>query len=255
MAAKPNTKRSIIPLLLTLALLTTCLVAQTNSDFFNEANRLYADGKYTEALEKYESILKLGYESGELYFNIGNSYYKLREIGKAILYYEKAAKYLAGDEALERNLTIARLQIVDTIEPIPRLWLITWKEELLTLLSANLIAWSTFILFLMLSLDIAYYILKRSKSARRAGWIISILWFLVLIVFIAKINELETRQYAIITSPKISVISEPSLSGTEVFVLHEGTKVRINRRVDTYAEITLADGKTGWIKLERLGMI
>jgi tetratricopeptide (TPR) repeat protein len=247
--------RYINYLLVFLALVTVCLVAQTKRDLFNEANKLYADGYYKEALAKYESILQSGYESGALYFNMGNSYYKLRAIGKAILYYEKAAKYIAGDEALEQNLAIARLQIVDKIEPIPRLRLTIWKEELLGLLSTNIIAWITFVIFMILSLVIAYYILVRKKAARRVGWIIFSIWILTLILFIAKINDLETKQYAIVLSPKIEVISEPSLGGTEVFVLHEGTKVRINRILDTYAEITLADGKTGWIKLDSLGMI
>jgi tetratricopeptide (TPR) repeat protein len=247
-------RRTAYPVIV-LVVSAVCLFAQTKYDIFNEANTLYIEGNYAQALEKYQSILKLGYESGEIYFNMGNSYYKLSQIGNAILYYEKAAKYLGGDEALEKNREIARLQIVDKIEPIPRLRLSIWKDELLNLLSVNIIAWSTLIAFSLLFVLIALHILTRRAAMRRTAWVIGMLLLVLLLIYTAKIYDNERKQYAIIMQPKIGILSEPSLSGTEVFMLHEGTKVRINRTLDDYAEITLADGKTGWIKLESLGMI
>jgi tetratricopeptide (TPR) repeat protein len=238
-----------------LTFVTNSLYAQTNYDFFTMANKLYAEGDYAGALEKYESIIKLGYESGEIYFNMGNSYYKLGQNGNAIRYYEKAIKFLPGDEALEKNLDIVRLQIVDKIEPLPRLRLSVWKEGLLDLFPINLIAWSTFIIYMILSVTIALYIISRKTFMRRSIYIITVLFIVILAVYLTKVYDIETKQYAIILLSKIAVISEPSLGGTEQFVLHEGTKVRINRILDDYAEITLADGKTGWIKLNSLGII
>jgi tetratricopeptide (TPR) repeat protein len=255
MADTIGTIRCVVQSLILLVASAVCLFAQTKYDLFTEASRHYVESNYAEALEKYESILKLGYESGEIYFNMGNSYFKLGQIGKAILYYEKAARYFPGDEALGKNLDIARLQIVDKIEAIPRLRLSIWKDELLNLVSVNALAWSTLFIFILFSILIALYILTRKTVARRTAWIMAILFVVLLIIYTAKVYEIETKQYAIVMLPKIAVISEPSLSGTEVFVLHEGTKVRINRKLEDYAEITLADGKTGWIKLESLGMI
>lgn len=245
----------IVRIILLQFLVWGFLYPQSAYDFFSAANKLYADGKYKEALNKYESILKLGYESGETYFNMGNSCYKLGELGKAILYYEKAAKFLAGDEALERNLDIVRLQIVDKIEPMPRLRLSIWMENLLDFFPTNVMAWSTLTIYVVLSILGIIYILTRKAFPRRGVWISGVLLMVFLIVFLAQIYEKETKQYAIILQPKIAVVSEPSLGSSEQFVLHEGTKVRIIRTLDDYAEITLADGKTGWLKLDSIGII
>src|SRR4030042_1361961 len=173
------------------------LYAQSSLDLLHDGNELYAQGRYQDALEKYETVIKTGFESGELYYNMGNSCYKLQQIGKAILYYERAAKYLAGDEALEKNLAIARLVSIDKIEPIPRLRLTIWKDELLNFLSVNFLAWSTFFSFVLLCGIIAANILLTRKLLRRAGGIAGILFIFILLLFSAKIYQAETNQYAI----------------------------------------------------------
>ena len=95
--------------------------------YLKEGNKAYSEGKYEDALTYYSKILKNDFEGGELYFNLGNTYYKLDEIGKSIYYYEKALKFIEGDETLEQNLEIARLKIIDKIEPIPKLFI--WKSR------------------------------------------------------------------------------------------------------------------------------
>ena len=103
--------------------------------YLKEGNRAYSNGKYEDAVTHYSKILENDFESGELYFNLGNAYYKLEEIGKSIYYYEKALNFIEGDEALEQNLQIAQLKIIDKIEPIPKLFIWVWIDALMHLLS------------------------------------------------------------------------------------------------------------------------
>ena len=93
----------------------SAVYTQNPDYYFDLANRAYADGKYYEAIEMYLNIVKGGKESGEVYFNLGNAYYKVNQFGQSILYYEKARHFLEGDQALEHNLRLAQLNIVDKI--------------------------------------------------------------------------------------------------------------------------------------------
>lgn len=238
-----------------LLFLINLLTAAEWNQYFVEGNKFYADGKYEEAIEQYNKILSVNMEAGEVYFNLGNCYYKLDQIGQSILYYEKAKKYLAGDEALEQNLRIAQLKTIDEIEPIPKLFLVVWWEKTIHLLSIENLGWITLFLFIISSIFISLNIIMRKRLLRRLIWISLIFLFLFVIIYAGRIYEFETTKFGVIFDKKISVKSEPSLGAAELFILHEGTKVKINRDIDDWYEITIADGKTGWCKSHSLGII
>lgn len=221
---------------------------------FERANELYQAGKYQDAIDIYQKILTDGKVSGEVYFNLGNAYYKTGDIGHAILYYERAKIFLEDDEALDQNLRIARLKTVDEIEPIPQLFLLAWWREIQHLISLNALAWVTYGIFVLLILTIIATILWRGRW-RRISWIVLWIFLPVAVIFVSRVYEFETSKFGIILDSKISVMSEPNLSGQELFILHEGTKVRINRSVDSWDEISLPDGKTGWMKKQSLEVI
>ena len=223
--------------------------------YFNNANKLYAEGKYKEAAELYNAIIKNGVESGEVYFNLGNIYYKQDEIGKSILYYEKASRFLQGDESLEQNLKIVKLKIIDKIEPIPKLFLEEWWDTAIRIFPIDIYAWVNLALFIFTLVFISMNIIFNRRIFRNLIWIFSIFFAINFVLFLGKIYESETLQHAIILNDKISVVSEPNLSGLEIFILHEGTKVRINRILDDWFEISLDDGKTGWLKANSLEII
>jgi tetratricopeptide (TPR) repeat protein len=223
--------------------------------YFKNANLAYTEGKYQEAINFYRQIIDHGFESGELYFNLANSYYKMDEIGKAILYYEKTTQYLEGDEALNQNLDIARLKVIDKIEPIPELFLNIWWNKIIHLFSLKIFAWLCLGLFIISLLIIILYIIFNKYFLRRVIWILSFLFIIVLILFISRIFEYETEKNAVILADKVSVVGEPTITATEVFILHEGTKVKVNRIIGEWAEISIADGKTGWLQLNTLGII
>jgi len=237
-------------------LIIPCYLAAQSANYnFESANRAYADGKYQEAVALYEQIIQDGFESGEVYFNLGNSFYKLNEIGKSILYFEKASIYLPQDESLNQNLSIARLKVVDKIDSIPKLFIEIWWNRATQIFSINVFCWLTLILFILTLCIISIYLIFTINIFKRLIWVFSILFFLILILTVGRIYQFETSEFGVILINKISVVSEPSLSGTEVFILHEGTKVQVNRRLDGWFEISLADGKTGWLKATSLGMI
>jgi len=235
-------------ILILIILGTSFLNAQDPDARFSEANQAYAEGDYQNAIKLYSDILGQGVESGEVYFNLGNSYYKTNDIGRSILYYEKARKFIDGDPALEQNLKLAQLRIVDEIEPIPELFLVEWWETLTHLFSIDTLLWLNFSIFSILILIMISYILYTRHFLRRIIWVTSILLLLVFVVTFSLIYEFETSQFGVILEEKVSVVSEPGIGGTEVFILHEGTKVRINRQLNDWLEISIPDGKTGWLR-------
>ena len=236
-------------------LLVSLLNAQDLDSRFTMANQAYADENFQQAIELYSKILDEGVESGEVYFNLGNAYYKTNDLGRAILYYEKARKYIEGDPALEQNLKLARLKIVDKIEPIPKLFLEEWWSELTHIFSLDTFLWICFSMFTLLILLVIIQLFYSRRILNQIIWITSILFVLVLIITISVIYEFETTQFGVILEEKVSVVSEPDIDGTEVFILHEGTKVRINRNLNNWLEISIPDGKIGWLQEASLEII
>jgi tetratricopeptide (TPR) repeat protein len=236
-------------------LFTSILNAQDLESRFNSANQAYADEDYQQAIELYSGILEEGVESGEVFFNLGNAYYKINDLGRAILYYEKAKKYIEGDPALEQNLKLAQLRIVDKIEPIPKLFIIDWWDQLIHIFSLDIWLWLCLGIFFILTLLIAGLLLYSRRVIYKLIWATSFLFILILIITLSVVYEFETTKFGVILDEKVSVVSEPDIDGTEIFILHEGTKVKINRNLDSWLEVSIPDGKIGWLKQTSLEVI
>lgn len=239
--------------------ISTALFADNLQDRFNAANQFYQQEQYEKALTEYLAILQAGQESGALYFNIGNAYYKLDKYGQARLYYERAAVLLKNDEALSDNLELLKHSLVDKIPASPQFILFEWRDLVLGFFSARLLTWITaFVFFTLLLLSaLRRHALRRAQfnRFRKAFISIIILFLFTIFIFIQKIYLLETEEFGVILAPTVTALAEPKLSGTEVFVIHEGTKVRIERYSDEWLEIKLADGKTGWLQKNNLEII
>ena len=182
----------------------------------------------------------------DLYLNLGIAYYTQNEFGQAILNYERAKLFLGNDEALERNLKLARIHIVDKIEPIPQLFLLEWWHILLNALSIEVYAWLGVGVFFVFSLFVGLEILYRGYFIK-VIWTTGVIFIFVLIVFLSNVYISESTAYGIIIDQNVSIVSEPAEEGNELFILHEGTKVLIERISGDWYEIRLADGKTGWL--------
>jgi tetratricopeptide (TPR) repeat protein len=234
--------------------------ADTKETFFLEGNKYYQNGQYEEALGAYQKILDTGFESGPLYYNMGNCCYKLSRIGRSILFYERAKKSISSDEDLTANLTMANLALVDKIEPQPEFFLfkivraavhlIPKPVMVILLIASYLLAVGLFILWMLARKSLA-----RLLGLRGAA-VFGIFCAVFGILLIGQVSENATRREAVILRGKVDVMSGPGgQTGTEVFSLHEGTKVMLDRESGEWIEIILPDRKVGWVKKDVLGII
>ncbi len=248
-----------LKIVLIIAVFSVPIFAKEAQNLFRQANQLYQQGKYEQAVALYDEILKSGLESGALYFNLGNAYYKLNKIGLARLYYERASRFFKGDEALKENMELLKYKLVDKIPQPPAFFLFEWRDALLNTIPVNVQSWILVFLFAMLLVAIAWrrHALRRGQTnSGRFFLVIFVVVFLFFsAVYLQKIYLLETDIHAVIMKPMVTVYAEPNASGTEVFVLHEGTKVKILRTNGNWQEIRLSDGKTGWLEIKNLETI
>jgi tetratricopeptide (TPR) repeat protein len=216
-----------------------------------KANKAYTDGFYANAVELYKSVIASGFESVDLYYNLGNACYKQNDFASSILYYEKARKLDPGNEDVNFNLRIANTKITDKIEPIPELFYKRWYRKLVESFSVD--TWSeSGLLFLFLGLVAGlFYMVSKRLLIRKAGFVLGIFFVLVsLFSFLfawQNYNEVVNRKEAIVFSPTVTIKSSPDEKSVDLFVLHEGAKVELIDNIGTWYEIRIANGSVGWL--------
>ncbi len=232
---------------------------QDVENLFRQGNAAFQQGNYQQAIEFYQKILQAGYESGELYYNLGNAYFKTNQLGKARLFYERAQRLMPDDEALKENLLILQSRLIDKIEKPPRFFLNVWWEALLKAFSINALAWILIGFFWLTIVSLAFHLYwKKQRKQERGKPLVLISLLLLLfsgILFADKAYRFENEKYGVILKPSVTVFSEPRNQSTEIFVIHEGTKVMILRTSNDWFEIKLEDGKTGWLPQNTLEII
>ncbi|HHN48283.1 MAG TPA: tetratricopeptide repeat protein [Bacteroidales bacterium] len=251
--------KKILPGCLAAALMVIVLLGSHKSIFANpynevikQANIEYSSGYYDQALELYIAVVEQGYESAELYYNIGNTFFKLNRIPESILYYERAKRLAPRDENIRFNLELARTRTIDKIESIPELFYERWFRSLLSIHHAD--GWGKLsIVFIFLAMALAVVFLL---TIRRWLRVLSFYLGLVFIIFsLITLAFAFTQHYqrtvkaeAIVFDPTVTVKSSPSEGSIDLFVIHEGTKVRITDRVGEWMEVRIASGSMGWLK-------
>ena len=152
-----------------LVLAAISVSAETPEQVFQQGNSLYQQGNFAGAIERYESILSTGMANGDLYFNLGNAYYKQGNMGKAILQYERALRIMPGDDDLRHNLQLANLQLVDRIDPTPRLFVWDLWDGIKAWFSLSAISWVAYGMLVLTAAAAVLIILARRYSIRRIG--------------------------------------------------------------------------------------
>lgn len=227
--------------------------AQTADELFSKANDFYKNGQYTKAAQLYLIIEKSGLESDDLYFNLGNSYYKLNKVAPSIYYYEKALKINPMHEDASNNLAFAKRMTIDVIEDLPKTFFQRFSSNVIQKLTYN--TWAILGVtasFLAALLFLLYYF---SSSPKRKIFYFNITIFAVFVMTVSVIfaySNYETTQKsrsAIIFASKSEIKNAPSLNSEPVFELHEGTKVTILDELSNWKKIKLADGKIGWVNV------
>nr|WP_321247017.1 tetratricopeptide repeat protein [uncultured Psychroserpens sp.] len=239
-------------------LISTMSFAQ-NKTIFEQANALYNDGNYTEALNKYTSILEQNEHSAELYFNIANAHYKLNNVAPSIYYYEKALLLKPNDKEILNNIAYARNMTIDAIEIVPEVGFSRLiKNATNTMVFDNWAKVSVVLVIFFVLLFLMYYF-SQSTSKKRLAFITSvsslILAFIALAFAFNSYGLEQKNQPAIVFAQESQIKSEPNLRSTESFKLHEGTKVQVIDTVSNWKKIKLADGKTGWVSNDDIKML
>jgi len=226
--------------------------AQTKAD----ADSAYNAGEYQQAIRQYEELLKHG-SSADIYYNLGNAYYRTENITRAVLSYERALLLSPGDPDIRFNLQMARSKTIDKIVPADEMFFVTWYRSLVSTTSVDgwaYVALSALALAVVLAL---VYLFASRVWLRKVGFFGALAMLLVFLLgnlfAWQQRQQLVHRTGAVVTAPVVTVRSTPSAQGTDLFVLHEGTRVDIvDASMQQWREIRLSDGKEGWMETKAL---
>lgn len=246
------------PLLIVLFLLFSFSLHAEESvqSFFYEGNRLYGEGEYQRAIDVYEAIVQKGGATAALYYNLGNSYYKLDQKGKALLFYKRALKLNPRDQELYYNIRLVKAQLKDKVVPKPENRFARTYWELVG--QWSLTDWSLFCLILYLIIFVLALIHLFFRSFRKVSFRVLITFIsigiLLLICWSGKYYR-ESLTEAIILSAEVQAHYGPSEKDAVAFTLHEGTECLILESDQEWAQIQLADGKIAWLPKKALERI
>ena len=245
-----------------LVLLILCLLsfsAPSYSATKAEADSAYAREDYKQAAEIYEQIAKQGNDA-DIYYNLGNAYYREKNYPRAILNYERALILSPGDADIRFNLDLARYKTIDKIAPAGEMFFVTWYHAAINMQSTD--GWAVtaiVILLVALSLLLLYMLSSRLLMRRIFFYSFILMMFLFLASFLFAWQQKqmgENHNTAIVMTPAVTVKSTPATNGTDLFVIHEGTKVNISDdSMKAWVKITLDDGKVGWIETTQIERI
>lgn len=242
----------IVALLISIQLVPVLSFADHNQYLFDQANKLYQQENYLQAIEKYLEIQNNGYESWQLYYNLGNSYYKTRQFGRTILNFERALKLDPKNEDIQFNLELANLSVVDKIITPPQFITTKLFNDVKKVWGLRTLTFLTIGFYYILTTIVIIKIVTRRRTVQRIVNIIlvpAIILFLAFAsIFVIRIQESNTSRYAIVLADKIDVLSSPGAQSTELFSLHEGLKLKVEEIREEWAKIRLADGKVGWVR-------
>ena len=235
------------------------LPQETKDEKFKKGTEYFSSGNYKEALDQWINIYNTGYRSAQLNYNIGNAYFKLNNIPGAILFYERAYQLKPADEDITYNLNIARTLVVDRFEEIPELFFVKWYNFMSLIISGNSWAKISITTFVLCLLFLSLYFYSSRYRYKVIGFWLAVILLLVSLTsfaFATRNKSLVHESHkAIIYSPSVNGKSSPDSSGTDLFVLHEGTKVTVEDEVGDWYEIRLSDGNKGWIPANSLEII
>ncbi len=246
------TKKTLIGLVIALLFwLPSIGQSKVEQIVFDKANQLYLNGDYSAAREEFQKVINSGFESAELYYNLGNTFYKLGQIPSAILYFERALILNPKDVDIQFNLDLANRLVVDKINPVNEFFIRKWVRNIAGILKADTWGLISLISFaLILGISIVIYISKDFKFRRLlipGGAFFA--FILVISLFLGSVQNrlIDHHDSAIVFSSSLTAKSSPDASGTDLFVIHEGLKVKITDKVGSWIRIRLADGNEAWI--------
>lgn len=233
------------------------LHAESPTGLFTIGTDAYKAKNYQQAIDAYQKLISEGYRSADIYYNLGNAYYKTNQISLAILNYERAHRLAPSDEDIHFNLKLANLKTVDRIIPVPQLSIVSKWQNLITSQCSR--TWAVFSLVSVWLALVAFALYLFVGSIRRAGFYSgAVLLFFALFFFYLSYTQNQSEYgagQAILTAANAYIKSAPDASGTDLFMVHEGVKLNILDRVGEWSKVRLADGKVGWVEQSTFSII
>lgn len=228
-------------------------ISRTNlkEKHFAEGNEAYEKGEYQQAVDIYSQILNDGLASWELYYNLGNAYYRLEQTGNAILNYHRALRLAPNKQIIRDNLDLANSKTVDNIEQLPRMFLVQWAHTIARITTPR--GWRILLIiaFFLTAAATCIFFIAKEYRIRRTFFVTGIatlvltLFFTFFAAFSSKI--VTNNNEAIVIEPMIVVKGSPDPKSIDKFIVHEGTLLTITDKQDQWWQISIADGKSGWI--------
>lgn len=227
---------------------------------WNAGTAAYSEGSYNAALTAWQELYSAGFTSAELYTNIADAYYKTGDLARAILYYERALKLNPSFSDARYNLELVRTNLRDRLDTVPEFFLVSGLRSLSWKLSSNVWAGLSLLLFAVFLALLLLYLLGRNPSQRKAGFfssIVALLLFATCLGFAALQKADYTKaDDAIVTSPVVAVKSAPGAGDSkDLFILHEGTKLKIIDSVGEWFNVELSDGRQGWVEAKNMEIV
>ena len=215
----------------------------------------YQNNQYELAIQTFEKILKNNWDSPELYYNLGNAYYRIGKNANSIWAYESCLKLNPRNENAKYNLDIANLKVKDQVlfpePPLYLKWYIIIKEKFTVTQWVNISLFLLFIYFLIISIIKIKFI----REIYRISKMIIIVFFISLTFTLHSLWTYNSISYGIIYTTTVDVISEPNIFSTRLFKVHEGLKVNVVIRTQDWTQIELLDGKSGWVENSKIKII
>jgi len=219
---------------------------------FKQGNSAYNKAEYQKAISLYEQTLKMGQISAELYYNLGNAYYKLNNIAESIYYFEKAKQLDPNDEDIIINSNFAKNMTIDAIEKLPESQIVTFQKKIYGIFNFSYWSYLTVILFWIFSGLFLVYVFIKSASLKQTFFFIALgilIFFMISFLITYSIEEKEKNtNFAILFSNQKDIWSEPNQQAELLFSLHEGTKVEVLDILENWKKIRIANGSEGWIE-------
>lgn len=227
--------------------------------YLEKAEKAYDSKNYKAAIENYEKLVKEGYTSYQLYFNLGNAYYRNNDLGKAIYSYELARKAEPNDEDVRINLGIASAKTVDKIDSKENFFISAVKTNILSSFTTRAWAWLTIFSMLLACALFFFFVSSGSLLAKRITFLLGFLFFAGLVVtYFLGYSAVQARyenKFAIILAKEVRIMNEPTAMAKSKFSLHEGTKIHVVEKNSDWVLIKLDNGNEGWVKLADVGII
>jgi tetratricopeptide (TPR) repeat protein len=233
----------------TIALVFQLVVGAANTEeTFASGNKLYTEQNYSEALVQYHSLADSGYVSSALFFNMGNAYYRLNQLGNAILYYEKAKAIDPDNKDILANLAIADAGKIDKFETVPTPALTRIWNSVIGLFSAS--TWLTIALVFIFggASFLTLFLVNKNKSTVKFSAYVALGALGLFFLFIGKMkqDQMQNNIYGVLVTSNAYVKSEPN-GGQDLFIVHEGSKAKIEETFQDWIKVRFSDGKSGWL--------